>query len=222
MIDQGASRAGRLGAVLRGEQVEPAKVTTSARGTGTVTLDADQTEIGFTLTLSPLPNPVGTVTTFAQAVDALLRGKTYFQVHTQDNPGGEVRGQIGPASLSATLSGANEVPPVTTSGTGSGSFTVNSDQDALAFSVTFTGLGSATTGSHIHKGNPGENGPVIFPLASGSFASPITGLLTSANANPGTDDQFLEDVDDILSGETYVNVHTVNNGDGEIRGQIQP
>jgi hypothetical protein len=37
-----------------------------------------------------------TITTFAAAVDALLSGNTYFQVHTANNPGGEVRGQILP------------------------------------------------------------------------------------------------------------------------------
>ncbi|MDO8483863.1 MAG: CHRD domain-containing protein, partial [Candidatus Limnocylindrales bacterium] len=47
-----------------------------------------------TLTAADL-TPSGSVTTFAQAVDAIRAGTSYFNVHTPANKGGEIRGQIG-------------------------------------------------------------------------------------------------------------------------------
>ena len=65
------------------------------------------------------------------------------------------------ADVKVALSGANEVPPVKTSASGSGTITV-ADDGAVSGSVSATGV--AGTAAHIHEGAAGANGPVIVPL----------------------------------------------------------
>jgi len=77
----------------------------------------------------------------------------------------------GSGATRVTLSGANEVPPVTTSGSGSGSFRVGPD-GAVSGSVTTTGVPG--TAAHIHQGAKGQNGPVIVPLSSPSTKTPTS------------------------------------------------
>jgi hypothetical protein len=69
-------------------------------------------------------------------------------------------------------------------------------------------LGSAETAAHIHgPAAANANGPSIFDLPNGQFASfPIT--LTTAQANA------------LGGGQLYVDVHTTNFPNGEIRGQL--
>jgi len=112
----------------------------------------------------------------------------------------------GGTSYVATLSGASETPPVVTAATGSATVTLNPD-DSLTYSVTSTGL-SATV-AHIHVGAVGVAGPILFPLAGGPTAwAGTTSALTA------------EQKAQLESGLLYVNVHTVANIAGEIRGQI--
>ena len=70
------------------------------------------------------------------------------------------------------------------------------------------------TASHIHRGRSGVNGPVVFPLYTGTGAfdpnTPVGGgIMLSA-----------ENLVDLLTGYYYVNVHTTAFPGGEIRGQI--
>ena len=108
------------------------------------------------------------------------------------------------------LSGANEVPPVTTAASGSGSFSVAED-GTLSGSIKTTGI--AGTMAHIHAGAAGKNGPVVVPLAKtgdGVWAVP-----------PGT--KFTpEQVAQFKAGELYVNVHSEAYKPGEIRAQLTP
>src|SRR5205085_11466196 len=60
------------------------------------------------------------------------------------------------------LSGSNEVPPVTTAATGSGTITITSDK-SVSGSVTTSGING--TAAHIHEGAAGVSGPVIVPLS---------------------------------------------------------
>jgi hypothetical protein len=43
---------------------------------------------------SLLPDPAGGINTFAEAVQAIEAGQTYFNIHTAEFPGGEIAGQI--------------------------------------------------------------------------------------------------------------------------------
>jgi CHRD domain len=107
-----------------------------------------------------------------------------------------------------TLSGANEVPPVTT--TASGTATVKIDPDR-SVKVAVTATGMTATASHIHEGAAGTNGPVIVPFTKtgdNTFASPDGAKLTEA--------QYAS----YKAGNLYVNVHSAKNPGGEIRAQI--
>lgn len=109
-----------------------------------------------------------------------------------------------------TLSGAEEVPPVTTSATGTGTINVSADKKVTG-TVTTTGVEG--TAAHIHIGATGKNGPPAVTLtknADGSWSVPANTTLT--------DEQFAK----YKAGEFYVNVHSAANKGGEIRGQVKP
>ena len=137
-------------------------------------------------------------------------------------------------SFSAALSGAEEVPPVTTPATGTATFEIVGDQ--INYTVNVTGLTNPVV-SHIHIAPDGENGPVRLNLC-GTPDTPACvagdGVLISGSngvtvGSPAI--TFDELVEAMRAGNTYVNVHTDNGtpppntgaGDmqsGEIRGQI--
>jgi len=82
---------------------------------------------------------------------------------------GEVSFPVIPAEeFTATLTGANEVPAVTTTTTGTAVFGVINDT-ILTFRVDVAGMDS-TTASHIHEGAAGVVGPVIVTLFTGPTA----------------------------------------------------
>ena len=106
------------------------------------------------------------------------------------------------------LTGAQEVPPVTTSASGSGTITVNADK-SVSGSVTTSGI--TATAAHIHRGAPGQNGPVIIPLTQ-------NGDTWSVPAGAKLDDA---QYDLYKAGNLYVNVHSATNKGGEIRTQLK-
>jgi hypothetical protein len=107
------------------------------------------------------------------------------------------------------LSGSNEVPPVTTSASGTGTVTINPDHTV---SANITVRGMTATASHIHEGAAGANGPVIVPFTK-------TGDNTF-QASPGaklTDSQYAS----YKAGNLYVNAHSAEHPGGEIRAQLK-
>jgi CHRD domain-containing protein len=115
----------------------------------------------------------------------------------------------GSGAVSVKLSGAEEVPPVQTSGTGEGTIRVNSD-GAVEGSVKTTGVDG--TMAHIHQGAKGQNGPVIIPLTKSGDTYTVP---AGAKLNEAQIKAFKE-------GGLYVNVHTAKNKGGEVRGQLTP
>ena len=113
------------------------------------------------------------------------------------------------------LTGAQEVPPVETSGTGTAGLTYDPSTRVVTWSITYSGLSGAATMAHFHgPAGEGKNGPVVTWLSKqGSPAeSPLSG---QATLTPEQAQQF-------ESGEMYINVHTPAHPAGEIRGQIKP
>ena len=219
---------------LTGSQENP-RVTSTGTGTAAVILDAAMANLryhvnttGLTLTNGHIHKAVATIiggvihpfspiaatmdgTIALTGTDAqdLMDGLWYVNVHTAANPGGELRGQLmlpGEILYSAALSGANEVPPVTTSATGGSQFILDPTGKTLRYLAVFTGL--TATASHIHTGAAGVNGDVLYPLT-----------LTAGGAK-GTQAVTAGDLTALNAGGLYINAHTAANPDGEIRGQI--
>jgi hypothetical protein len=170
--------------------------------------------VGLTLGTDSATIPANTTLTQAQ-YDALLAGQLYFNIHSAANPDGEIRGQItgqsGVVAGLATLNGAQEVPAVMTSATGQGMIVVDSaTKQILIAVVTFSGIATATTASHIHTGTPGVNGGISVGLTLG------TNVATAPAGTVLTDQQY----QDLLAGNLYFNVHSAAYTAGEIRGQI--
>jgi len=109
------------------------------------------------------------------------------------------------------LTGAEEVPPVTTNASGSGSIKVKDDM-TVSGSVKTTGI--AGTAAHIHEGAPGKNGGVVITLTKSddgnTWSVPAGAKLTEA--------QYKQ----YKAGNLYVNVHSAAHKGGEIRGQLKP
>jgi hypothetical protein len=111
----------------------------------------------------------------------------------------------------ATLSGAQEVPPANTAGTGRAEIQLNTNTNVLSWKVTYSGLTGPATAAHIHgPAGPGANAGVVIPFP-GANANPIAGQATITPAQYG----------DLAAGLWYVNVHTAANPGGEIRGQLR-
>lgn len=151
-----------------------------------------------------------TVLTEAQAAD-LLAGRMYANVHSVANPGGEIRGQIYAPVRRATLTGASEVPPVTSSASGTGWLSVNPFTMAVAGRIETTLTGA--TAAHVHRGALTVAGPVVIPLTS-----PSPGAWVTADGAVITDELLAR----FMEGNLYYNVHTPANPGGEIRGQLLP
>jgi hypothetical protein len=113
-------------------------------------------------------------------------------------------------NVQVTLSGSEEVPPVTTAATGSGTITIGEDK-SVSGSVTTTGV--AGVAAHIHDGAAGKNGPVIVPMTKTGDST-----WTVAAGSKLTDAQY----ETFKAGGLYVNVHSAANKGGEIRGQLKP
>lgn len=119
-----------------------------------------------------------------------------------------------PVSFTVALSGAAQVPPVTTAGSGSAALTWDPATRVVTWSITYSGLSSAATMAHFHNGATGKNGPVVVWLSTRGVgpSSPFTG---SATLTPAQAAQF-------EAGDWYINLHTKDHPAGEIRGQVIP
>jgi hypothetical protein len=124
------------------------------------------------------------------------------------------------------LTGFEEVPPVNdTSAIGVAEFKLG--QDNIMYTVNVTDIENVTA-AHIHRGQVGENGPIVITLFKGGdpTTAVTTGVLsegniTATNLEGPMAGQLLSNLTSAMQNEqTYVNVHTQQNPNGEIRGQI--
>jgi CHRD domain/PEP-CTERM motif len=148
-----------------------------------------------------------------------------------------------PASAAVTvvtgaLSGAQEIPPVTTSGTGFATVTIDDVLNTMRLQITFSGLTGNTTASHIHccaafgtSAGVATTTPTFagFPLGvtSGSYDNTLDLTLASSynpafvTANGGTVASARTAlITGIVAGRSYLNIHTSFAPGGEIRGQL--
>lgn len=112
--------------------------------------------------------------------------------------------------VKVSLSGAHEIPPVTTNATGTGTLSVGADK-SISGSVTTSGV--TVTAAHIHDAPAGKNGPIVVPLNKESDT-----VWKVPEGTKLTDAQY----ESFKAGNLYFNVHSAANKAGEIRGQIKP
>lgn len=138
---------------------------------------------------------------------ALLSGNAYINIHTAAYLGGELRGQIAFPSLvgTASLSGAQQPSPVASTASGVGLVVITTPL-SVNVSLSLVGLENQTM-AHLHLAAPGANGGVICTLPVGSFANATCTLTASQMTS-------------LTSGGVYFNIHTTQNGGGELRGQV--
>lgn len=115
--------------------------------------------------------------------------------------------------FTARLSGAQEVPAVASTGTGSADVVFDHRTHTIRWQVSYEGLSGPVTGAHLHgPAGPGQNAPVAVPLTGDLNAPPLRG---AARITP---EQFGQ----LASGQWYVNLHTARHPQGEVRGQLRP
>lgn len=111
--------------------------------------------------------------------------------------------------LSGTLNGAQEVPPASTSGSGTVTASFDKSSRKLTYEVTYSGLTGPAVAGHFHgPAAAGQNAGVALPYTNAT--SPIRGEATLTAAQAA----------DLLAGRWYANIHTARFPGGEIRGQL--
>ncbi|HYD59402.1 MAG TPA: CHRD domain-containing protein [Noviherbaspirillum sp.] len=154
---------------------------------------------------------------------------------TSDTPG-----VSGANTLSATLSGFNEVPlTILSPGNGNAQLNIDRAGGSISYTLTYADVTSPVTQAHIHFGKVHTAGGIVAFLCSNASSPPagtpacpesggtVTGTITSGQVVaqetqnvPANDFRAL--VQAIDSGTAYVNVHTTRFPAGELRGQLSP
>ena len=130
-------------------------------------------------------------------------------------------------SFKASLSGKEVVPPVETKARGEVDFKLSKDGNELSYKLHVDKIENVT-GAHIHEGKKGATGhhvATLFagPKKEGKFSGNLSkGKIAASNLEGSLKGKTVGDlVKMIKDGNAYVNVHSVKNPDGEIRGQIK-
>ncbi|CAB3808328.1 hypothetical protein LMG28614_06772 [Paraburkholderia ultramafica] len=124
--------------------------------------------------------------------------------------------QAAPVSFEVPLTGAQQVPPLQTPGSGSAKLTYDPSTRVVTWNMSFSGLSSQATMAHFHGPAPaGKNAGVKVWLSqkgSMEMTSPVNGQATLS----------LDEARMFEAGDMYINLHTKTNPNGEIRGQVVP
>lgn len=127
----------------------------------------------------------------------------------------------------AALTGENEVPAVQSSATGEAEFTIPAN-NTMKYRVNVTGISNASA-AHIHQGAAGANGEIVADLLNTptskdkdtAYGMIFRGNLSDASLKGPMQGKTIGDLAAAMdAGDTYVNVHTAEHPDGEIRGQL--
>lgn len=162
-------------------------------------------------------------------LDSLNMGHVYVNVHTQNYPAGEIRGQLGRHDALAFDSWLNTEqvtdpldPATPDSARGFMHMYINEAMDSLWVHVLVDSLSGPVMASHFHIGPPGVPGPVIVPLTDTVVGNVLMVELSTESPEFSDEADFYEFLSEALDGNIYINVHTELNPGGEIRGQVIP
>ena len=205
----------------------PVAVALAADGSGTATR-----ETGFSISYEDVPvEPLNAIDFVAEAE----AGNLYFNVHTNDFNGGEIRGQLDTIAsdvtsdagvrvltLTARLDAAQEPGPTSDSeATGEATVVITIAADgAIAYSTDLSITGLATSdllpvagvsSIHLHNAPRGANGPVILDVVQDAGGD-INGEALSPEADTGDGDVFVE----VVETDTLIGIENIigsNDGD---------
>lgn len=133
----------------------------------------------------------------------------------------------------ASLTGFEEVPPILTGASGSFSARVSPGGESLQYELTFRNLSTPSTAAHIHFAQRGVNGPIIAFLCGGNGkpdcperGGTVRGEITRDDIRAIPEQglaagDFAGFLRILRAGAAYVNVHSTQYPNGEIRGQIR-
>lgn len=127
---------------------------------------------------------------------------------------GGTGGNANVSTFNMTLTGAQEVPVNTSAATGNVQVMLNRTTGAVTVTGSFSGLSSNATVAHIH--GPAGLGTTAPPLITLTVPQSASGTVT------GTGTMNNVQMNDMLGGMTYVNIHSTTYPDGEIRAQVVP
>ena len=151
------------------------------------------------------------VSTVAAVAALLVAGCAKSDRAMSDKPASDRMATAAPAAGGVQLTGGQEIPPVlSTKAAGFSHIAVDASGNVTGM-VKTTGINA--TAAHIHMAPAGQNGPVIVPLtktADDTWSVPAGAKLTDAQLAA------------FRAGNLYVNVHSADNPNGEIRGQLKP
>ena len=135
----------------------------------------------------------------------------------------QLNAQESEQKFSAKLSGKDEVPSNESPSTGIAWVRIIGDK--IAYEVNVTDMDKVNA-AHIHLGEPGKNGPIVLTLFKGGPTEQVNGTVGEANVTasnfegPMIGKQVSDLVTAMNNGTTYVNVHTTDFPNGEIRGEL--
>ena len=141
----------------------------------------------------------------------------------------------------ARLMGFQEVPVVSTDGSGTFDAVISPRGDAIDYEITYTGMQGTVTQSHMHVGQRSVNGGIVLwicgtsPNTPGPAGTPVctspnghfAGTWRPENVQTLTNGQQISigELDEVIAairaGVAYVNVHSNLSPGGEIRGQVR-
>lgn len=145
---------------------------------------------------------------------AKLSRRAVFVLATATGVAWTIGAQAAPVSFKVSLTGAQQVPPVTTSATGTADMTWDAGTRVVTWDITTSGLSSEATMAHFHEGAAGKNGNVVIWLSK--QGTPISGAIKGQATLTADQAKAFE------AGDWYINVHTKDHPSGEIRGQVTP
>ena len=137
----------------------------------------------------------------------LKAGLYYFNIHTANNTGGEIRGQLTVDSpFVAHMDSNQEIPANSSTARGGGVVSINETTNQALRSMNWSGLTGNATAGHIHAGRSGTNGAVVCNLSPSPVVfGQVTDVLCTFNA---------AQITALKQAQFYLNLHTAANPGG--------
>ena len=121
----------------------------------------------------------------------------------------------------AALSGEAQVPPVETEAVGMADITVDTESMTLRWQMVYDGLTGEPVAAHFHApAGPEETAPPVLDMVADLMGDEVTDEPLPTDIMAGSAELTEEGLAALQDGMMYINIHTEQYPDGEIRGQV--